>query len=203
MKRFASPAAGSSVASASSTLSAFSAFSAAVTALLLASELVLVAVFGGGCTEAPSKIGVRTGETEPTAKTDVHTDKAVLKLLPGLGEQPTHVWWSEQTVGESGGLGPTDRVLLVLLRFSDGSAERAISQLDARPKDATTRIAVSAFTHFPSEARSGLQLDSEDPEFYRLSGPLYEGTGVGRSPYLDGFVARIDNDRVLVRLFTH
>lgn len=31
---------------------------------------------------------------------------------------------------------------------------------------------------------------------------VYQGVGVGRSPYLNGVVARVGKDRVLVRLFT-
>ncbi|MEL6761951.1 MAG: hypothetical protein AAFP04_16345 [Myxococcota bacterium] len=156
----------------------------------LATRTVLVvSMVGTGCTDASQKLVA-------------HTDTAVLKLLPGLLERPDRVWWSEQTLGEPGGLGPTDRILLVLLRFQKPRLDRALSHLATQPTGRPTKVAVRTLAHFPSEARSGLQLDSEDSEFYSLSGPIYQGRGVGRSPYLDGFVARIGEDRLLIRLFT-
>lgn len=162
---------------------------------ILSALLILLLV---GCNGADGNTNV-----EEIDMNNFQEDAEKLGTLITLPAAPTEVRWIQYPLGNpnSTAIGPTDYVVIAVLRYESNDAAQIAEQLSAQ---ATTRdwFVNPEFIRpwFPDEVKAAFVFD-ELTNFHKVNQTVYEPTPFTKSPYLQGY-AFVTGQYVVVYLQT-
>lgn len=125
----------------------------------------------------------------------------ILRELITLPATPVEVWFEQTPLGRPGGLGPTDYMLVVVLRFARADLARITSAAQPLP-GSPARIATTANRAWLPEPVKGA-IRPHDESSVSIRGGQFDAAPFARSPFPSGtFVAVEGGEYVLLVLQT-
>jgi hypothetical protein len=130
-------------------------------------------------------------------------DRRIEKLrdVITLPAAPTEVWFQQVPLGKPGGLGPTDYLLVAVIRFQPADLARITSSAQPRP-GSPPRISTAANRPWlPEPVRAAIH--PFDDRSVTIRGSKFDASVFAKSPFLSGtFVALEGGEWVLLVLQT-
>lgn len=132
------------------------------------------------------------GMSAMNGKNDNAADRRVEKLreLITLPATPTEVWFEQVARGASGGLGPTDYLLVAVVRFDHAHLAPVIAAAHPRP-GAPPRISATANRPwFPEPVRAAIR--PHDDHSVTVRGEKFDAAPFGKPPFLAGYFVVVE-----------
>ncbi len=127
---------------------------------------------------------------------NLSTDVNALSRLIRLPYQPRSVRWTQIKMGKIG-LGPSDYGLIAVLEYDDaicaGILAKSTPELEGNPAILTKEEAGGWL--FPLVRN---QLEPNGDHYYKIKGTAFRPTLFAHSPFLIGYVIRIENTNFLL-----
>ena len=122
-----------------------------------------------------------------------------LKLLINLPASPKEVWFEDVPRGQPGGLGPTDHVLVAVLRLEVAETDRLTKAAASRPG---SRISSTANRPWlPPPVRAAIQ--PYDDHSVTVRGEKFDGAPFVKAPFSAGYFVVVEGgEYVIVSLQT-
>lgn len=156
--------------------------------------LCLVLPGQGGC-----KSGCKESKGTMTRKdpaTNVIRGVEQLRKQVNLPDVPIEAEFELMTVGTPGGMGPTDHMLVAVLRFDKPALQHLISVSAQRP-NATPRILTATRRDwFPAALKAALSPAEEDTLTVR--GRKFDAESFLKNPYASGYFIVVDGDEYVI-----
>jgi hypothetical protein len=127
-------------------------------------------------------------------------DSEALSRVIELPVIPIEVWWRGGSMATPGGVGPTDELLLAVLRLEASELRALVGSGGQQSIAEPLRIPKGMLGGLPLEVVSRLVL--EDDEQYRIDGSVFDPAPFARSPFSDGYWAPLSSTFALVYLYT-
>jgi hypothetical protein len=134
-----------------------------------------------------------SGRAEPGAA-DRQVDR--LKSLITLPAKPTEVWFEQVPRGPSGGAGPTDNLLVAVLRFDPADLARVTAVARQRPGSPPRISSAAHRTWFPDAVKGALR-----PYDYRsvaVRGDKFDASLFAKSPFGSGYFVAVEGGEYVI-----
>ena len=133
-----------------------------------------------------------------SATNDGAADRRVEKLrdLIALPATPSEVWFEQVPRGTSGGLGPTDYLLVAVMRFDRAQLASVTAATHRRP-GAPPRISATANRPwFPDSVRAFIR--PHDDHSVTVRGDKFDATPFAKSPFLSGYFVVVEGGEYVI-----
>ena len=138
------------------------------------------------------------GMSAMNGKNETVADRRIEKLreLITLPAMPTEVWFEQVPRGASGGLGPTDYLLVVVMRFDRDKLSPVTAAAHHRP-GAPPRISATANRWwFPEPVRAAIH--PYDDHSVTVHGEKFDAAPFAKSPFLSGYFVVVEGGQYLI-----
>lgn len=123
----------------------------------------------------------------------------VLSAQLALPGPPVEVSFEQVSRGSEGGLGPTDRVLVALVRFDEKTL--ALLAKEAQPRPGTKISALANRPWFPAAVRSAIT--HVDDGTFSVRGRKFDAASLLKAPYATGYFVLVEGtDYVIISVQT-
>jgi hypothetical protein len=124
-----------------------------------------------------------------------------LREIIALPAAPAEVWFEQVPRGTPGGLGPTDYLLIAVLRFRPDDLARITAAGQRRPGSPPRVLAAAQRPWLPEPVRAAIR--PHDQNSVTVRGEKFDAAPFAKSPFLSGsFVAVEGGEYVLLVLQT-
>ena len=128
-------------------------------------------------------------------------DLAVLSRFIRLPQGVEDAKWETITLGEAGGIGPNDWVLVAVLRFKPEALQAVLSASSPKRKGETPSLDQSLlFDWYPNTVRS--ELTAIDGKSFRFEKTSYQPDQFAQSPLLNGYFVPVSKEEIFLFLQT-
>jgi len=145
---------------------------------------------GPACHKGISAMNERTGAAAPERGVDK------LRSLITLPANPTEVWFEQVPRGTPGGLGPTDYLLVAVLRFERAELARVTSAAQRRPGAPPRISAAASRPWFPDAVKRAVR--PYDDHSVAVRGDKFDAAPFAKSPFLSGYVVAVEGGEYLI-----
>jgi AcrR family transcriptional regulator len=124
-----------------------------------------------------------------------------LRELIALPAPPVEVWFEQVPRGAPGGLGPTDYLLVAVMRFRPDDLARLTAAAPRRPGSPPRVLAAAQRPWLPEPVKAAIR--PHDERSVTVRGEKFDAAAFAKSPFLSGsFVAVEGGEYVLLVLQT-
>ena len=138
-------------------------------------------------------ISAMNGRTEAVAA-DRHVDK--LQALITLPAKPAEVWFEQVPRGTPGGLGPTDYLLVAVLRFDRDDLARVTDAAQHRPGSPPRISATANRAWFPDAVKGAIR--PFDDHSVAVRGDKFDAAAFAKAPFLSGSFVVVEGGEYVI-----
>jgi hypothetical protein len=160
----------------------------------VARSLLLVLTFGGGQAACHQENKSTMKNDDPT-KSVSHDDKLLGAQLE-LPGAPLEVSFEQLPRGTPGGLGPTDYVLVALIRFDKDVLARLAATAQPRPGNPPRISSLANRPWFPSVLKAAIERYDEGSVTVR--GRKFDASTLLKSPYTTGYFVIVEGTNYVI-----
>ena len=158
----------------------------------LHAALLMVLTLGSAQACRPDKVNMKNETPAPS----VSHDQAALRSRLNLPAAPLEVSFEQLPKGVPGGLGPTDYVLVALLRFDKATLGRLAETSQPRPGSPPRISLLADRPWFPAPVKAAIE--GRDEKGVSIRGRKFDATPLLKSPYATGYFVIVEGSDYVI-----
>jgi hypothetical protein len=158
----------------------------------LRTALLLVLALGSAQACRENKANMKTETPAPS----VSHDQALLRSRLNLPSAPIEVSFEQLPRGVSGGLGPTDYVLVALLRFDKPALAHLAETSQPRPGSPPRISLLADRPWFPASVKAAIE--GRDEKGVSIRGRKFDAAPLLKSPYATGYFVIVEGSDYVI-----